>query len=685
VTLFIANPARTQDKTDVTGMSLEELMNIEVTSASKKAETLSQAAAAIFVITADDIRRGGFTSIPEALRMVPGLYVARINADWWSVSARGFSDYLNDKMLILIDGRSLYNPQFGGIDWDQYQIPMDQIERIEVIRGPGGTLWGANAVNGVINIVTKSAAETQGFAVDTSSGAEEGYTTSIRYGGNIGRQLSYRVYGKAEYWYPGLEPSGANAFDTWNMSQGGTRIDWTASKSDTITFDGRGYDGRVHDDSPFIAGPGAPQTTLLERFDVKGGDVLARWRHVFSERSSTDVLGYCQWGDRAHVYEEQRNTCDLEFQHDYQFTPRHSLIWGASVLTTGSYKPPYFKTTYVPAGRRDTTVSGFAQYEVDIIPDRLRVIAGSKFEHNPFTGFEIQPQIRGVWALTKTHTLWGAVSRGVRVPTEFERDDVFQLAQVPGSVPTYLTLFGNPDLKSETLRAYEAGYRLDLSSYLSLDAEVFYNHYENLINVDLLHIGAHGAPIVNSNPLYVEIPVPYQNLGPGQTHGAEIFARVKPISQWNLSLGVTELRGNTVNFGGSLNQPVANTPLHQFNVQSRLDLTRHLAFDSALYYYDGIPSDQGAFVPSQDVPAHNRFDQGFSVHGISGLTFSVWGRDLTTDRHPENLPALFTTQGSYVRRSVVFSLMWDGKPKGSTESAASRPASGSASASPNDR
>ncbi|MGB7848082.1 MAG: TonB-dependent receptor [Candidatus Acidiferrum sp.] len=641
-------------------VSIEELMNVEVTSASRKAETLSKSPAAIFVVTAEEIRRGGFTSIPEALRMVPGLYVTRVNADWWSVSARGFSDYLNNKMLILVDSRSLYNPEFGGIEWDQEQVPMDQIERIEVIRGPGGTLWGANAVNGVINIITKTADQTEGLAVATSASPEEGYTASVRYGGKLARDLSYRLFGKAEYWNPGFKPSGANAFDSWNMSQGGMRMDWKVSPKDTLTVDGRGYEGHIHDTLPMFRAPGAPQILFLEDFVAKGGHLLGRWNHTFSDRSQTDVLGYCERAERTSPIHEQRNTCDLEFQHNYQLSQRHSLIWGGGVYTTGSYKPPFFQTYMVPALRRDTTVSAFAQYEFDIVPDRIRLIAGSKFVHNPFTGFEIQPQIRGVWTPSRAHTLWGAVSRGVRVPTELERDSGFLLAQLPGSVPTYLTVMGDPKVKAEVVRAYELGYRLQPVSFLSFDADIFYNHYDNLINLDFVHLGTYGAPIVHTNPFYVEVPVPWENIGPGQTHGAELSAQINPVSRWRLAAGVTEVRGNSLNLGGSLNRPVANTPGHQFNIQSRLDLTSHLAFDSALYHYGAIPLDE-AFVQSQNVQTHNRLDLGLSLRRVSGFTFSVWGRDLGTDRHPETLPALFTTASSYVGRSVVFNLSWESR------------------------
>lgn len=651
----VSGPAWSQ--TDLASASLEELMSIKVTSATKKETRLSQTPAAIFVVTSEDIRRGGFTSIPEALRMVPGLYVARINADWWSVSARGFSDYLNNKMLVLIDGRNVYDPEFGGVDWDQQQIPMDDIDRLEVIRGPGGTQWGANAINGVINIVTKKASATQGYSVATTTSPEEGSSATIRYGGKGGQNLSYRVYGKTERWNPGLTPAGTDAFDSWSLSQGGARLDWNASQKDSVTIEARGYHGQVRNETPYFSAPGAPQSLLQERFGAPGGDILARWHRTISERSSADLLGYCDWTDRGGVFYQARNTCDLELQHNFQISPRHSLIWGGTFSTSSSDKPPFFMVHFSPTQRRDTVVSAFAQYEFDVVPDRFSIIAGSKLEHNPYTGFEVEPQIRAVWTPASSLMFWGAVSRGVRVPSEFEEDSDYKLATLPGQVPTYLSVLGNTRLRAETMRAYEAGYRFQPSRVFGVDAAIFYNHYDNLVNLDMVHIGAEGAPILHLNPVFVEVPVPWQNLGPGQSHGAELYATFRPVSRWEFAAGVTELRGNSVSLGGSLNRPVANTPRHQFNVQSRLDLTQHWTLDSALYHYGGIPLDQ-QLVVAENVPTHNRVDMGMSWHDFHGFTFSLWGRDLGTGSHPETLPALFTTVGSYVQRSVVLGVSW---------------------------
>ncbi len=659
-------PSSKHSKENLSELTLEELMSIkvEVVSASKKTEVLSQAPAAIFVLTAEDIRRGGFSSIPEALRMVPGLYVAKVNQRWWTISARGFSDYLNNKMLVLVDGRSVYTPQFGGVYWDIQDLPLEDVERIEVIRGPGGTLWGDNAVNGVINITTKHSRDTQGVSVVTSAGINEGYVASLRYGGRFTDGLTYRVFGKTNYWEPGVVPLAEDGYDRSNLSQGGLRMDWKISDKNGITVDGAGYRGGFQNESVAYLNPTSGLNLLRQRASVRGGHVLSRWTHTFSARSSTDLLGYCDWTDRVSFATEARNTCSVELQHDFKFHPRHSLIWGGGVLTTDGRAYDSFAIRWLRGGSRNTVISGFAQYDFAIIPGRLRLIAGSKFERNSFTGFEIQPQVRGVWTPHRAHTLWAGVSRAVRTPSQLERSEIYDLTPLPAPVPTFLAVTGSTAMKSEILRAYEMGYRFEPIPAISVDASIFYNHYDNLSNVNLVDpMSVAGPPIVHLDPLYIEVPVPWQNIGTGQTHGAEVYVKVRPVKRWMLATGITELRGNSNNLNDTLNLPVANTSKHQFNIQSRLNLTSQLELDSGLYHYNGIPGYRFGSLAVQDVPTHNRFDLGMSFHPSRDVTLSIWGHDLAADPHWENRPVVFTTSNSEVQRSLSFRLSWQSAPE----------------------
>jgi iron complex outermembrane receptor protein len=269
----------------------------------------------------------------------------------------------------------------------------------------------------IINIITRNAAKTQGWSASTSSGMEEGYSASLRYGGAIGDKLAYRVFGRASYTEPGENPSGANTYDFWNLSQGGLRLDWNPTNKDALTIQSGFYEGRIQDDIPYFSGPGTPQTPLRSSYVVRGGHIQSHWHHRLSESSSTDLAGCCDWTDRVNFADELRDTCRLEFQNGFNLGPRQSLIWGGSLDVTNSSLYQSFTARGIPAEQRATTAGGFAQYEINVIPDRLRLIAGSKFEHDSYTGFEIQPQIRGVWTPTDAHSVWAAVSRAVRVPS----------------------------------------------------------------------------------------------------------------------------------------------------------------------------------------------------------------------------------------------------------------------------
>jgi len=629
---------------DLTSISIEDLMNIQVTSASKKAESLSAAPAAIFVITGEDIRRGGFSSVPDALRTVPGLYVVQQSSHVWLVTARGFSDEFNDKMLVLIDGRLVYSPTFGGVFWDVQDPPLEDLDRIEVIRGPGGTLWGANAVNGVINIITKEAAKTQGLLVATSAGVGEGYAGRVRYGGRIGESFAYRIYGTSNNWLPTVDATGTQNYDSWSITQAGMRWDWAASQKDTVTFDGQGYSGRIRDEQANFIPTSAVPVQVDSSGVVKGGHLLGRWKHSFSDRSNLDVLGYCDWTDRfSSALTENRNTCDVEVQHRYSFTPRHALTWGGSILTTGETWNQTFTNRFVPPNQRVTNYSAFLQYDLVLAPDKVRLIAGSKLEHDPYTGFEYQPQIRAVWTPYKQHTLWAAVSRAVRTPDRLDEDILDRDMQINPSPPPpeFLLFTGNPAVKSEVLIAYELGYRYEWRQKFSVDATAFYNQYDRLIGVS-----APGSPIVHPSPFFIDVPVIAINEEGGQTHGLELFLKYTPVRRWTVSAGITELRGTSP--AGTAFPALTNNPEHEVNAQSKLDLTQFVNLDASYYYNDAI---------SHLLPPLNRLDVGLSTKPIRGFTFSVWGKNLQQDRHKEAIPQLFL--GGDIRRSVVFKVIWE--------------------------
>lgn len=635
-------------------------VKVRVTSASKKSENLSDAPAAIFVITAQDIRRGGFSCLPEALRLVPGLYVARVSAHWWTISTRGFNDYANNKMLVLIDGRNVYAPLFGGIFWELQDIPLEDIDRIEVIRGPGGTLWGANAVNGVINIITKRSGDTQGLSAAAFASTGETSSAGVRYGGRIGTRVAYRIFGKAAYFEPGVNPSGADVHDFINLSQGGIRVDSQPSARDDLMLESGFYAGRLQNEVLAVPEPGTTPSLVRRSKVVRGGYVLGRWNHLFSDTSHGSLLAYCNWMDRTASPDEIRTTCRMEFQHDLRLSRRHLLTWGVNLETSADSLYESFAAIGAPARQRTTSAGSFAQYEFSVLPDRLRLIAGSKFEHNSYTGFEVQPQIRAVWTPRPAHTFWSAISRAVRLPTRMQNSEEFKFARLAGTPPTYLTAVGNSALEPEILRSYEAGYRFNPPGMFSFDASLFYNHYDGLINLNLVNpLAVAGPPRIHTNPVYAEIAVPWQNIGPGQTHGIELYAKLQPVDSWLLAAGVTELRGNSVNLNDALNLPMANSTRHQFSLHSRWNVTSRVDFDTSLYHYNGIAGYKFNGRTLQDVPTHNRVDAGISFNARNGFTLSIWGRDIGAGPHWENRTPLFTTGGSETRgQTLALGLTW---------------------------
>ena len=617
-------------------------MDVKVTSASKEEERLFEAPAAIFVLTGEDIRRGGFTTLPEALRMVPGLYVAQTNSHLWQISARGFSDLDNNKMLVLVDGRSEYSPELGTVYWDVLDMPLENIERVEVIRGPGGTLWGENAVNGVINIITKSAEQMQGMLVSASASEQTGYATTIRYGGQIGQNLTYSLFGRAADWKPFESTFGGTGPDEFLLPQAGLRVDWTASSRDTVSLESGGYDGRQ--------GGTLFMTSIPANHLVKGGDVQVRWKHTISNRSSIETLAYCDWYTRFGAPGEKRNSCDLELQHSYQITPRQSLISGGSFFSTGDNLTPD-PAAYLPERRRTSVIAGFAQYEIKIIPDHLRVLGGAKLEHNAYTGFEYQPQGRLVWTPNLLNAFWTSISRSVRVPSRNDSDlDLFTPIGVSNGEPAFQVVTGNPNLHSEHILASEVGYRVQPSAALSFDLALYYNRYDNLIVIS--------PSATEVLPTSVLIASQFVNGPQAQTHGAELSATWRPVRNWAISGAITETRGSA--------SAMMATPEHLFNIQSRVDLPHKTEFDSALYHYSALalaPNASNPSLPLQSVPTFNRIDVGVGWHFGSQWTVSLWGRNLQSSEHVETRDDTVGDGAEEVPRSLAFEILWRFKPE----------------------
>ncbi len=469
---------------DLTQLSIEELMNVEIFSAAKKTQKLFDTPAAAFVITREDIRRSGATSVPEVLRIVPGVEVAQISASEWAISIRGFNDRFASKLLVLIDGRSVYTPLFSGVYWGpQDTVLLEDVESIEVVRGPGGTLWGANAVNGVINIRTRQARDTQG-ALATVLGGNQESNAALRYGDRLGENGYYRVYAKGFRRDALRDAEGDRAHDAWDQVQGGFRADWTLSGRDELTLQGDFYDGQP-DQTLTISSLTPPSAPIVEdSVDLRGGNLLFRWKRQLGADSEWILQTYYDANERREVDLDQRiDTFDIEFQHRFPWGDRQEITWGLGYRSVRDDLDGSFTVSFDPTSRRTELYSAFVQDEIRLL-DHLRLTLGSKFEHNDYTGFEIQPTARLLWQVDPQQSVWGAVSRAVRTPSRSDSDIRINLAGIPGTPPTLLSIFGNEDLDSEELLSFELGYRSEPRRDLSLDVTAFYNRYDQLINVE---------------------------------------------------------------------------------------------------------------------------------------------------------------------------------------------------------
>jgi iron complex outermembrane receptor protein len=453
---FPQNPDSLASPGALKKLSLEQLMAIEVSSVSRRPERLSDAASAIQVITREDIQRSGATRLPEALRLATNLEVDQLDASQWAISARGFNSPLANKLLVLIDGRTVYSPLFAGVFWDAQDVLLEDVEQIEVISGPGATLWGANAVNGVINITTKKAKDTQGLLVLGGGGTELHGFGGARYGGRIGSKARFRVYGKYSE-RDGTElPTGEDISNDWSFGQGGFRLDWDASTGDLITVQGDLYDG--HTDQ-------TPTTDAVAR----GANAVGRWSHKLSARSDLQLQLYV---DRTHrdvpgSYDDVLDTYDVDFQYHIALGGRHDVVWGVGYrLVEDDFKS--VAVAILPEQVSLETFSAFAQDEI-ALGNRLRLTLGTKLEHNDYTDFEFQPSVRLAWQVNDRQTLWAAVSRAVRTPSRLDRD----LVILPG-----------PNFNSEVVRAYELGYRGQATERLSFSVSAFYNDYDDLRSVE---------------------------------------------------------------------------------------------------------------------------------------------------------------------------------------------------------
>jgi iron complex outermembrane recepter protein len=621
---------------DISDITLDALANAEITSVSRKEEKLSQTAAAAFVITQEDIRRSGATSIPEVLRMVPGMDVAQIDANKWAITSRGFNERFADKVLVMIDGRAVLTPLSSGVNWDAQDTILDDIERIEVIRGPGASVWGANAVNGVINIITKKAKDTQGGLVTEGGGSQERESGAVRYGGAIGDRGFYRIFTKYLDREAFTDSSGRTAADNGKILRGGFRTDWNLSARDDLTVQGDLYSGNEGQTVTGLLSL-APDTsgnflrTFTDRTNLSGGNVLGRWHHTSSERLDTTAQLYAELDDRsqAGVLGEFRHTVDVELEQHFT-SGRHDLVWGGDYRYTADRTAGSLNMSFDPVSRSTNLFGAFIQDEITLLPDRLRATLGVKLEHNSYSGFALDPNFRLFWTVRPRYSVWLGISRASENSSRYDADirtnEDASVSAAGGT--TLVSSFGTHRLPPENVVAYELGQRAQVRKYWAFDVATFYNHYTNR------HTQEPGVPFLEEypEPLHLVLPTVTASNISGETHGIELSTTVKSTSLWKLRAGYTlfEIHLHAIPSSQDFSTARASegsTPRHQFQVRLELNLPHKLEWDTAAYYVGSLPGPA--------IPRYTRVDTRLGWRPKAPLEISVGMQNLLDPRHFE--------------------------------------------------
>jgi iron complex outermembrane recepter protein len=643
-----AEPAAAQ-LNELKQLSIEQLANVQVTSVTRGPEPLSRSAAAVAVVTNGQIASSGAMNVPEAIRYVPGINVAQLTASEWAVSSRGFAGVNSPDLLVLSDGRSIYTPLYSGVFWDVQDYVMQDIDRIEVVRGPGAALWGSNAVNGVINVITKSAADTQGAWLEAGGGSEERALVAAQYGGETRDQTYYRVFAKYQNLAPEDYPAGASS-DGWDLGHVGFRTDWSAGSADAFTFEGDAYDGRIGEVSPAVNIIGRPEPGPPLVVGVGGGNVLAHWRHTMSDDSDFEVRVYYDYTHRDDpTFNDDLGTLDLDFLEHLPLGRDQMFTWGVTGRTQDDINHGKGLFALDPPDSRDSVASGFVQDEISL-PHAVRLTLGTKLEHNDFSGFEVQPSVRGAWDLSDAQTLWGAVSRAVRVPTRLERDVDIDATDPAGN--PVIVLLGNRDFHAEEVLAFELGYRWQPLTNLSLDLAAFRNRYTGLASLEL------GSPFLDAATGQTIYPLLNENLIDGHSTGLEALAMYSPFGWWRLSLNYSYSEMRLTALGQDLNRNrfyAGSTPRNQVGVQSHFDLPHNVELYGGLRVLSAVETLPEVVNGTGD-PGYEELDLNAIWHATAHLELSLEGRSLL---HASHVEFGGPDERSAIDRSVFGRLTWE--------------------------
>ena len=612
---------------EVADLDIEQLGRIRITSAARRPEPASRASAALFVITRDDIRRSGAVSLPEALRLAPGLQVARVTARDWSITARGFAEQSPNKLLVLVDGRAVYSPLFAGVFWDVQDVVLEDVDRIEVILGSGATLWGSNAVNGVINVITRPATDTRSRLVALRGGTADHLGATGRWGTGLGAAGALRVYGRYRDREGSRFGNGSEAEDDWRQGQGGFRLDFDASPRDRLTVQGDAYSGnggqlirRALLEPPFTE-------TVDDELDADGANLLGRWTRRSGDRSELQVQAYFDHATRTVPSSFGRvavDIADVELQHRVPLGRRHDVVWGVGYRLNRDSLSGTFPLRLEPGARTTHLATAFAQDEIELAASRWYLTLGAKLERNTFSGVELQPNLRVLWLPSPSHTVWSAVSRAVRIPSRLDTDISFIAQVVPTSPPLVLRFEGDEGFRSEELVSWEAGWRAHLHPTVSVDASLYYAWYDRLRSLRSM------APVTEGD-VTVQ-PVTIANDARGDAYGGTLALHWFPRRSIRVQASYTLLEMDVSLYddappGSTANVSPGFNPEHQGAIRAALAFPRGVELDLALRYVGELPSPR--------IPDYLEADARLGWTIRPGLTVAVLGRDLLADRHPE--------------------------------------------------
>jgi iron complex outermembrane receptor protein len=654
--LLFATPAGAeQSSVDLANQSLEDLMNVKVVSISKTEQSVSRSASAIFVITQEDIRRSGATNIPDLLRMVPGMDVASIDGNAWAITARGLNARFGNELFVMVDGRSVYTPSFGGVYWDSLDLPLEDIEHIEVIRGPGGSIWGTNAVNGVINIITKKASDTKGALVSAGGGnVDQGFGLA-QFGGSLGQKTNYRVFTKYFDDDHLPAPGGGDGGDGWHSLTAGFRADSTLSSRDSLSFQGNLYSMRLGEPTvafPTVTTPAPIPTELL--VDSTGGYIQGEWSRAISDTSGTSLqISYGRY-KRSDTVGDDRGTLDVDFTDHFAWRERNDFVWGLSLLDSDANYDGTFFTSFIPPHLHHRVYSAFIQDEIALLPDQLYLTVGARLEHNFYTGFNVMPSARIAWTPTAKQTVWAAVSDAVRSPAEIDTNFRANLASfyLPGNpTPFLVSAFGNPKIDDESLIAYEFGYRHVIGKTFSIDFASYYNDYNHQETDEPAPTFFEDTPA----PPHFVVPTIFENLMYGETQGLEVSGAWKVTHRWTLNPGYAfeeihmHLRPtsqDTTSVAGA----EGSSPSHSAQLRSRVELPLGLTWDTSAYFVGRLTD------PVE--PSYTRLDTQLSWKFSESGSLSIVGQNLAQGLHAEFLDSTDSARTTLIKRSGYIKVTW---------------------------